>query len=384
MTDLASPDSTPANVPESGPSIMADAERPRTFPCEGCGASLTFDISVQSLKCPFCGYVKSLEVDPQAAVQEQDFAAALARIAERRGEAAEPEPELREVRCASCGGTAQFQGTLTSRTCPYCGVAVQLEHVHEATRRIPVDGVLPFLIEQAQARQNLDAWVRSRWFAPNAFTAHGVEGRFNGVYLPFWTFDSLTATHYTGQRGEHYWVTVGSGKNRRQERRTRWYPVSGSFRRFFDDVLVVAATAVPTERLAALEPWPLERCLPYNAQVLAGFLARTYDVPLESGFTVARQIIAEALEADVRGRIGGDEQRITSIDTSHQAVTYKHLLLPVWMLAYRYRDKSYQVVVNAGTGEVQGDRPYSWIKIALTAVAAAVAAAVAVYLVSQS
>ena len=62
-------------------------------------------------------------------------------------------------------------------------------------------------------------------------------------------------------------------------------------------------------------------------------------------------------------------QRIHSIDTRHDAVTYKHLLLPVWMLAYRYAKKSYQVVVNAGTGEVQGDRPWSWIKITLAVLA---------------
>lgn len=78
---------------------------------------------------------------------------------------------------------------------------------------------------------------------------------------------------------------------------------------------------------------------------------------------------------EVKRRIGGDVQRIDSIHTRHDAITYKHLILPVWMLAYRYGKKSYQVVVNAGTGEVQGDRPYSWVKITLAAVVALLAAA---------
>jgi hypothetical protein len=189
----------------------------------------------------------------------------------------------------------------------------------------------------------------------------------------------MTFTRYTGQRGEYYWVTVGSGKNRRRVQRVRWYPASGAFQRFFDDVLVVAGRGLPDKRITELAPWPLGECGPFNPQVLAGFLARTYDVPLHEGFDDAKGQIAVVIEQEVRQRIGGDTQMVHDIDTRHDAVTYKHLLLPIWMLAYRYRDKSYQVVVNACTGEVQGDRPYSWIKITLAAIAAAAITAVVIY-----
>ena len=150
--------------------------------------------------------------------------------------------------------------------------------------------------------------------------------------------------------------------------RTRWYPAYGSFERFFDDVLTLASTGLPSKRLSALEPWPLNRCVPFNRQLLAGFLARTYDVPLDEGFHQAKVRIDSAIEAEVRVRIGGDTQIVDSIETQYTAVTYKHLLLPVWMLAYRYGEKTYQVVVNAGTGEVQGERPWSWVKITLAVV----------------
>ena len=362
----------------------ADRDRPRTFPCEGCGADLEFNVGAQSLKCPYCGFVKPLEFDADAEVAEQDFGATLERIAAQRDEDRRDGQGLSEVRCDSCGATVRFAGTLTSSACAYCGVPLQLDSVHDAPHRVPVDGVLPFLIDREKTRANLGEWVRSRWFAPNDFKACGAQGRFNGVYLPYWTFDSLTVTHYTGQRGEHYWVTVGTGKNRRRARRTRWYSESASFQRFFDDILVVAASGLPDKRVAALEPWPLNRCVPFSQQVLAGFLARTYDVPLDDGFAGARCRIDEALEAEVRDRIGGDVQRIQSIATRYLAVTYKHLLLPVWMLAYRYRDRSYQVVVNAGTGEVQGDRPYSWVKIALTALAAMIVVAIAAFFVTHT
>ena len=348
----------------------------RVFPCESCGADLTFNIGAQSLKCPYCGFIKALELDAEAEVAEQDFRAMLERIAQRRGKEGPQEEGVKEVRCGACGAGVRFTGAVTSTECAYCGAALQLAGVYDAPSRVPVDGVLPFKVSRAQARENLGAWVRSRWFAPNEFKARGVQGRFNGVFMPYWTFDSLTACHYSGQRGVYYWVTTGSGKNRRRVRRIRWYPVSGSFQRFFDDLLIVAASGVPTKRVVALEPWPLKECVPFNREMLAGFLARTYEVELDRGFAQARIQMAEAIEDEARRRIGGDVQRIGSINTAYQAITYKHLLLPVWMLAYRYCDKAYQVVVNAGTGEVQGDRPYSWVKITLAVVGALGTAAV--------
>jgi len=368
-------------MPPDTPAPPAPDERHgRLFPCEGCGADLTFHIGVQSLKCPYCGFVKELTLDPEATITEQDLSEALERLVQQR-ERQEPRDDgLKEIRCNACGATVRFAGTITSSECSYCGIPLQLDGVHDAEHRVPVDGVLPFLISRESARENLRAWVRSRWFAPNDFKARGIQGKFNGVYLPYWTYDALTFTHYTGQRGEYYYVTVGSGNKKRRVRRTRWYPASGSFQRFFDDVLIVAGRGLPERRIVALEPWPLAKCQPFNPQVLAGFLARTYDVPLDEGFDGARQRMADAIEVEVRQRIGGDTQRIHSINTKHDAVTYKHLLLPVWMLAYRYGKKSYQVVVNAGTGEVQGDRPYSWIKITLAILSTlAVAAAIALF-----
>ncbi len=353
-----------------------DEGRGRMFPCEGCGADFEFHIGQQKLKCPYCGFEKAIVLAEDAAIVERDFRAALARLAELREKGATTIADLNEVRCGSCGSNVVFRGTLTSTECAFCGSPIQRDKVHSASNRVPVDGVLPFQVDQQRAKSNLADWVRSRWFAPNEFRKRGVEGRFNGVYLPYWTFDSHTFNRYRGERGEHYYVTVGSGKNRRTERRTRWYPASGQFERFFDDVLVVAAAGLPRKIMINLEPWPLHKCLPFTQQALAGFFAQTYDVELDKGFVDGKQRIDEAIHADVRRRIGGDEQRVHSIQSTYDPITYKHLLLPVWLLAYRYKDKTYRVVVNAGTGEVQGERPYSWVKIMLAVLGGLVAAGV--------
>ncbi len=356
-----------------------DENRGRVFPCDQCGADLKFDVGQQELKCPYCGYVKQIVLPADQSVGEQDFEAMLDRLAELRREGISQKAQTQEIRCEACGGTAVFTGTLTSSECPYCGTPIQREHIHDSPQRVPVDGILPFRIDHDAAQENLKNWVKSRWFAPNSFRRQGVRGKFNGVYLPFWTFDAFTFNRYTGERGEHYYVEVKDGDQTRREQRTSWSFASGSFQKFFDDVMVSATQGLPRDVILALEPWPLAECVPFNQQMLAGFLARTYDLELEPGFRDAKARMDSAIASETRRRIGGDEQRIDSLDSHYTAITYKHLLLPTWLMAYRFRDKAYQVMVNATTGEVQGQRPYSWVKItfAVLAVIAVIAGIVA-------
>jgi DNA-directed RNA polymerase subunit RPC12/RpoP len=363
----------------------------RIFPCDSCGADFEFHIGQQSLKCPFCGHVKAIELDDLAAVMEQDFPAMLETLRQRRLQKKlkdlPPESEthaLQELRCDSCGGTVEFIGTLTSSHCPYCGSPVQLENAHKrGTDRITVDGVLPFQVDRDAARSNLKSWVSSRWFAPNAFRKRGAEGKFNGVYLSYFTYDTMTFNVFAGQRGDHYWVTVGSGKKKQRVRKTRWRAARGKFQRFFDDVLVLANTGMRRDFMLALEPWPLQKIVPFNQEMLSGMMARTYDIELEKCFHEAKERVDSAIHDEVKKRIGGDEQRVSSVDTRYEAITFKHLLLPVWLLAYRFGDKSYQVFINAATGEVQGERPWSIWKIVFTVVAG-IAAVGGVVLLSQS
>ncbi len=363
-----------------------DSGEGRIFPCESCGADLEFHIGEQSLVCPFCGHVKAIEKKADDVLTEQDFHAMLEHIRQWREDArdrvqdADPaaaaaEATHRELRCESCGGNVEFYGTLTSTKCPYCAAAVQLENAHKSeAHRIPADGVLPFQIDKDHARQNLKQWVRSRWFAPNRFLKEGAAGNFNGIYLSYFTYDSMTFSAYSGERGEHYYVTVGSGKNRRTERRTRWYPAGGNFQRFFDDVLVLANTGLRRDFMLALEPWPLLKVVPFDQQMLAGLMARTYDIELDECFKEGRQRIDAAILSEVHQRIGGDTQRVHSVNSRYEAITYKHLLLPVWLLAYRYTGRTFQVFINAATGEVQGERPYSAWKIAFAVIMGLLAA----------
>jgi DNA-directed RNA polymerase subunit RPC12/RpoP len=366
LAPKSEPDARVGTTDEAGRS--EDEGKGRVFPCPSCGADLVFHIGQQALKCQYCGYEEAIVLPADVEVKERDLDAMIKSLQEHHDKGRNSFEGMKELRCGSCGGTVVFQDTLTSTDCPYCASPIQLDKAVVAKDRIAVDGVLPFLVDHDKAAKSLADWVKSRWFAPNDFLSQGIRADFNGVYLPYWTFDAMTFTRYSGWRGENYTVTVGTGKNRRTETRTRWYPASGSFQRFFDDVLVVASRGLNEDCIHELEPWPLPKVATYNQQMIAGFLARTYDIDLPQGFEAGRKRIHAALEADVRRRIGGDKQRIDKMDVRHSAVTFKHLLLPVWMMAYRYHAHPYRLYVNACTGEVQGERPYSWIKITLAVI----------------
>jgi hypothetical protein len=98
--------------------------------------------------------------------------------------------------------------------------------------------------------------------------------------------------------------------------------------------------------------------------MLAGYSAMTYDQELRSGFADCQEKVQWARRTAAPRLIGGDAQRIRSLETQFTALTYKHLLLPVWILAYVWQNQTYQVIFDAYDGEVDGERPYSWIKIA--------------------
>ncbi len=205
----------------------------------------------------------------------------------------------------------------------------------------------------------------------------------DGIYVPYWTFDAQTETDYRGQRGDDYYVTrtrtVNGKTETYQERRTRWTSVSGRVRRFFNDVLVMASHSLPRAHTDALEPWDLGALAPYRPDYLSGFSAEAYGVELEDGLREARAKMDAVIDNDIRRDIGGDHQRITGKHTEMSEVTFKHVLLPVWMAAYKFQDRSFRFVVNGQTGKVQGERPWSKWKIAFAILLALIVAAAAAY-----
>lgn len=365
-----------------------------TFPCKQCGADLEYAPGTTHLKCQHCGAENDIAA-PIEQVREEDFQSALSQLAAK----SEGEGEDKVVvECKSCRAKVEMTPNTTSQNCPFCGSNIVATGVSQ--RFIKPKAVLPFGIAREKARDMFNTWLGSLWFAPSnlkKYAAVESDAQYKsgsglaGLYLPYWTYDAEATTPYTGQRGDDYWVTVPvtvmvNGKpttQMRQERRTRWSSVSGTVENSFDDVLVPASTSLPAERLNSLGSWDLKDLVPYRDDYLAGFRAESYTIDLPSGFTAARPIMEEAIQGTIRSDIGGDHQRISSMSPRYRDIMFKHILLPIWVSAYRYNGKVYRFLINARTGAVSGERPYSGWKIAGVVIAGLIAIGIVILLASN-
>ena len=368
------------------PDRSGSPDEEHRFPCPQCGADLRFDAVHGQLMCDHCGFVEAIEghggQGTVTAISELDFRTAL--------NAQLPSAEMEETRiatCPNCGAQVEFDPAVHATECPFCATPVVADT--GAHRQIKPKGLLPFGFEERDAHKAMTDWLGRLWFAPNGLQDYARKGRrMTGIYVPYWTFDADTRSAYRGERGDVYYVTrtvTRDGKQVQvQEQRVRWSPRSGQVARFFDDVLVLASTSLPKVYTDALEPWDLAALEPYRPEYLAGYRAEGYTVELQDGYDQARSWMDAVILRDVKFDIGGDRQRVHDIQTSVKDVTFKHILLPVWMAAYKYRGKTYRFVVNGRTGKVQGERPWSAWKIALAVIAGMIVAGVIGFFAAQS
>ncbi len=349
------------------------------FPCESCGSDLRFEPDAGQLTCDHCGNTQIIEgsgfrLHP---IREMDLKSGLA--------ADLPDAEMTQARvtsCPNCAAQIAFEGVDHATECPFCATPVVTDT--GLLQQIKPQAVLPFAMTEEVARDALSDWLGRRWFAPNGLQKYARKGRrMDGIYVPYWTFDAQTKSNYVGERGTVYYETqtvMRDGK-RHQIRvaKVRWTRARGRVARFFDDVLVLASVSLPKKYTDALEPWDLSALEPYAPEFLAGFRAEAYAVPLEDGFAQASGYMDRMIERDVKFDIGGDRQRVHDIQTKASGLTFKHVLLPVWLAAYKYRGRTFRFVVNGRTGRVQGERPYSAVKIFFAVVLAVLIAAAVGY-----
>jgi Zn finger protein HypA/HybF involved in hydrogenase expression len=346
------------------------------YPCANCGANVEFAPGTTVLKCPYCGAQTPL-VPTGARVREHAYA-------EFAGLARKPVATLAPYTftCRGCG--AVTQSDKISDRCQFCGAPL----VADATsgEMVAPEAVVPFGLDRAALREALRKWASSRWFAPNGLKKVTEAESSHSTYLPHWTYDARTTSRYTGARGEHYYETETYTENgdtkTRQVQRTRWYPARGVVARDFDDVLVAGTSRVSVKHLDKLEPWPLPEAEPYRPEFLAGHETLRYDVEPEAGLDTAKSRMAPIIEGDCRDDIGGDEQRVDSVDTDYREVAFKLMLLPVWIACYLHAGKTYNILVNGRTGEVAGERPYSVPKIVAAVAAALLVLAAIIVLLS--
>jgi len=335
------------------------------YPCGQCGAQLDFAPGTSVLKCQYCGFEQVIPTSEEQ-IEELDFHEYLAKVPQQMA------VETGEVlHCNNCAAEFTMGPYEASGACPFCGGNVVVPT--KAENRIEPRSVLPFVFDHRKARTKFSEWIGSRFWAPNNLKALALaEAGLHGMYIPYWTYDTVTTTAYSGMRGEDYYETetyTEDGETKtRQVVRTHWYPASGVVVVDFDDVLVLASNKLPPKYAQAMNSWSLAELKPYESSFLSGFQAMRYDVNLEQGFETAKNIMSPTIDRAICSDIGGDRQQIHSKSSQYDQLTFKHILLPIWTGAYRYGGRSWSYLVNGQTGEVRGEAPVSAWKVAMAVI----------------
>ena len=274
------------------------------------------------------------------------------------------------VKCQSCQAISVFDPERVSQRCDFCGstALVPYEEIKEAFRP---ESLLPMKLSENQVRDSIRRWYGTRWFAPNRLKKAALTDTLKGLYIPYWTFDAQVHANWTAESGYYYYETEtytdAEGKTQtRQVQRIRWVLSSGNLDHFFDDELVPASRGVQPEMLRKIEPFPTRtELVAYKAAFLSGWVVERYQIDLITAAKEAREEMDEEMERLCAGQVPGDTHRNLQVEADYSGQTFKHILTPIWLVAYSYGARNFQVVVNGYTGVIAGKYPKSWVKISL-------------------
>lgn len=335
------------------------------FACPACGAEAVWTPSKKALVCPYCSTVSPAELKADGTlVEENDLVTALRAIPDdQRGWAA----ERKTVKCQSCHAISVFDEKRVAQRCDFCG-SPSIIAMEDVGTPIRPGSQLPFKVPETQVREDIRRWYGSHFWAPNKLGAKALTDTLHGMYLPFWTFDAHAECPWEAEAGHYYYTTNSKGE---RTRHTRWEYASGHVSSDFDDVLVPASKGVHTKLLDDLQPFPTTTdLLPYDPGYLSGWVVEQYQIDLIQGAQHSRERMDDLLRAQCAAQIPGDTHRNLRISPDYSAQTFKHILLPVWLLSYTYGTKNYQVAVNGSTGKITGEYPLSWVKITIAIIIA--------------
>ena len=345
-------------------------------PCPDCGGELEWNAARQAIACPYCGFVPKEQpahagtATPGApgtplSVLEHDLESALADAgSEARGYGT---AETVKVKCQSCHAISVFEPTRVAQRCDFCG-SPSIVPYEEARDPITPQSLLPVRVSESQVRDILRRWYGSHWLAPNRLKSAALTDTVRGIYLPYWTFDARVDADWHAESGDYYWdtesYTDAQGRRAtRQVRKVRWYPTSGQLAHFFDDELVPGTVGVRHDLLRGVEPFPTGELAPYDPAFVRGWTVERYQVDLRQASMASREQMDQKVYQLCAAQVPGDTHRNLRVDSRYSGRTFKHVLVPAWVVTYDFGPRSFQAVVNGYTGAVAGERPTSWVKV---------------------
>ncbi|MBR6959119.1 MAG: hypothetical protein IKH76_01430 [Clostridiales bacterium] len=314
--------------------------------CPACGGTMFFDPGWNRLVCQYCGTKKDIDELYEDPAEEISISSARALASRNWG------VDTRNIRCAQCGAVTVNDALQLAGCCPFCGSATVVPAENDNEQLAP-NAVIPFVVSKAHAEMYFKQWISKRSMAPSDIRDGSKIGDFQGVYIPYWTFDVNTAVSYQGKFG----YERGSGDNRY----IKYYKKEGSFQKFVDDYPIAGSwRAINDPFIKKVSQYNTGEARPYTSEALAGFVAEQYSIGLEDAWKQARQGILHNLELQIKNNEAADVVSNLKYNYQFSNIKFKYVLVPVWLSSYTYRGKPYRIAINGQTGEVFGNWPRSF------------------------
>lgn len=330
------------------------ARTEKSFACPQCGGHIRFEIESQRVQCPYCGYEKDLQGNIVADAAEQTLDFILPTEHGHRWAEAQ-----RQLGCQRCGAVSLWPVGQRATHCPYCGSS-QLIETQETQILVDPQAISVFEIDEEEAVQGINDWLGKGWFSPDDLSKEAQHARLYPAYYPFWTFDgTLEITwHCDVQETDNYSDNIN------------WVRRSGSEFELFDDVLVPGNSAFSIQEIDEVIPFKLKKVVEFEPEYVAGWPALTYNVPLAKASLSARERVVKEVRRELQYRVlpHKNTQNLSTGAIHWMDMTFKHILLPLWVGSYWYRGEKYRLLVNGQTGKVGGEKPRDLVKTIVTAV----------------
>ncbi len=322
------------------------AKTKQSYACSQCGGQMEFHPQSQKLRCLYCG--SEQEIAAQKAADSGEQVLEFVLPTHRGHHWAEAQHHLE---CQNCGAGSLWPEAQRTLRCPSCGSGQLLES--QETQNLVDPHVIGLMeIDETQALKQAEAWLGKGWFAPDDLSKAAQKTALRPAYYPFWTFDGTLELNW------HCEVNEGDSEN------PRWVPRSGAEYHMFDDMLVPGAKSITQKQLRDLGPFKLKEVLEFKPEHVAGWPALAYEIALADATLVARGELVKKVGRTLHRKVLPHRQKRNLTPGGHKwsGMTFKNVLLPLWVGTYLYQDQTYPILINGQTGKISGDKPRDTLK----------------------
>ena len=333
------------------------------YTCPGCEAPLRFDAAKGKMVCDYCGSEFTVEEAKAAEMgKESDTEAEMYQNEE--GEYVDISTASQTDKmaiythlCPTCGAELMGDQHTAATFCAFCGNPTLNEAV--LTEALKPSKVLPFKKTKEEAKAAFLAWGKKGFLTPKNFTSESTVDKITGIYVPFWLYDCEARCDYKANAEKTHTEYHGSYDTEITEH----YKVRRKVKVQYDSVPADASEKMDDSLMDRLEPFNYAELVPFDMAYLSGFLAEKYNYTDKEMRDRVEKRIAEYVETAAVDTIKGyDSKKKTGADKQITWKNVSYVMLPVWILNYKYNGQNYEFAMNGQTGRVVGSRPVDKVR----------------------